>query len=452
MSRTLRAAILMALLHFSAAAGAVDYYWWTAGYSDQNFPSPAAACAYRAQKDEENAAKGYQFHATRLYATRIDPSKTAARCDIYYVYEQNESAWNYKYPVYPDRWTYTGPIAYRGGDGCSEGVYNETLGQCEAPPKDCEATKGEPFPAKGADAPVVNSGGRNYVADAGPPTACYEQCQYKSESGRSTSCYLVKGSTTQGFCNYILNGSGESCSADSYQFSTTGDPLNPSTEPPDPAVPPSDPNDPGCADGWKWSGTTCVKADPSNPGDGSGDGDGDGEGGGNTGGGTGGGDGSGNGDGSGSGNGDGSGSGNGDGSGSGNGDGSGSGNGDGEGDGEGQCDPAKDPNGCQGEGPGTELKEPDAGSWDEANKEWDQKVQDAKKELKDAVKANIDQLKGAFDLQLSTGGGQLPCYTGTVWGKPYRLCVSDYADQLSNMRLALLLMAALIAAFVILKE
>lgn len=33
-----------------------------------------------------------------------------------------------------------------------------------------------------------------------------------------------------------------------------------------------------------------------------------------------------------------------------------------------------------------------------------------------------------------------------------RVCVSDYADQLSNMRLALLLMAALIAAFVILKE
>ena len=424
--------LLISLLLLSGPVIAADYSWTVAGAAKTASPSPGQACAIWAKDITYSGGQttSFGFVSETKYWCRVAANNGAGSVTL-------------------DVW--------RTGNACPEGTeYDPSIkdgsSQCKAPPKDCSGTQGEPFPAKGNDAPVISSGGRNYVADGGPPTACYEQCQYKSESGRSTSCYLVKGSTTQGFCNYILQGSGETCSADSYQFSTTGDPLNPSTEPPDPAVPPSDPNDPGCPEGWAWSDTTCVKADPSNPGEGSGDGEGDGEGGGNTGGGTGGGDGSDNGDGSGSGDGDGSGSGNRDGSGSGNGDGSGSGNGDGDRDGEGQCDPAKDPNGCQGEGPSTELKEPDAGSWDEANKEWDQKVQDAKKELKDAVKANIDQLKGAFDLQLSTGGGQLPCYTGTVWGKPYRLCVSDSADQLSNMRLALLLMAALIAAFVILKE
>lgn len=337
-------------------------------------------------------------------------------------------------------------LVVRGGNGCDEGTeYDAQTGACKAPPRDCAETKGEPFPAKGPDSPVISSGGRNYIADSGAPTACYEQCQYTSETGRSTSCYFVKGSTTQGFCNYILNGTGENCPADAYQFSETGDQLNPPTDPADPSVPPSDPNDPGCPEGWAWSGTTCVKADPSNPGDGSGDGSGEGDGDGNSGGGN-----PGGGDGSGSGDGDGSGTGDGDGTG--NGDGSGSGNGDGDGEGEGQCDPAKDPNGCQGQGPSGTLSEPEAGSWDEANQEWDQKIQDAKKELKDAVKGSIDQLKGAFDLQLSTGGGQLPCEAINVWGKSYRLCVADYSSQLSYLRLALLLMAALIAAFIILKE
>ncbi|MBX6589599.1 hypothetical protein ISF05_30990 [Pseudomonas aeruginosa] len=86
--------------------------------------------------------------------------------------------------------------------------------------------------------------------------------------------------------------------------------------------PPSDPNDPGCPKGYSWSGTTCVKTptdptdptDPKDPG-----GDGGGTGGGGTGGG---------------------------------GDG-GTGGGDGgTGGGDGKCDPAKDPNKCQGNGGG----------------------------------------------------------------------------------------------------
>ncbi len=329
---------------------------------------------------------------------------------------------------------------FRKGDQCAnaDDTYNASTGICEPPPKECK--EGELFPAKGPDSPVVTSGGRNYVGDGGAPTACYQSCEYGGNPSPA-SCYLVKGSTTTGFCNYILKGTGQSCGADSYTFSQTGDSLNP---PDTPNTDPSDPNDPGCPPGWSWSGTTCVKTptdptdptDPTTPG-GDGDGGGDGNGGGNN-----------NGGGTGNG-GDGSGGRDGYGGGDGSGDGDGSGTG---GDGNGTCDPAKENCSTGPEGPGGELKEPTPGTWDDAIATWEKKVEEAKKELKTKVKANVDQMKGAFDLNLAEGGGQLPCESMTIWGKSYSLCISDYAGQLSSLRVALLLMAALIAALILLKD
>ncbi|MGG6932303.1 UNVERIFIED_CONTAM: attachment protein, partial [Pseudomonas aeruginosa] len=174
--------------------------------------------------------------------------------------------------------------------------------------------------------------------------------------------------------------------------------------PTNPDEPPSDPNDPGCPPGYSWSGTTCVKTptDSTEPG---GDG-GDGGDGGNTGGGDGGGD-------------------NGGGNDNGGGDGSGGGTGGGDGDNGGNCDPAKQDCSPGPAGPGGELKEPKPGTWDDAIATWEQKVEDAKKELKTKVKANVDQMKGAFDLNLAEGGGQLPCESVTIWGRSYSLCVAD---------------------------
>ncbi|MBG7427699.1 attachment protein [Pseudomonas aeruginosa] len=327
------------------------------------------------------------------------------------------------------------------GDSCPpEQEIDPSDGACKPPPEECK--EGELFPAKGPDSPVVTSGGRNYVGDGGAPSACYQSCEYGGNPSPA-SCYLVKGSTTTGFCNYILKGTGQSCGADSYTFAQTGDSLNP---PDTPNTDPSDPNDPGCPPGWSWSGTTCVKsptdptdpADPTTPG---GDGDGDGNGGGNNNGG-------GNDGGTGNG-GDGSGGGDGNGGGEGSGDGDGSGTG---GDGNGTCDPAKENCSTGPEGPGGELKEPTPGTWDDAIATWEKKVEEAKKELKTKVKANVDQMKGAFDLNLAEGGGQLPCEPMTIWGKSYSLCISDYAGQLSSLRVALLLMAALIAALILLKD
>ncbi|MFU4267098.1 attachment protein, partial [Pseudomonas aeruginosa] len=286
------------------------------------------------------------------------------------------------------------------GDSCPpEQEIDPSDGACKPPPEECK--EGELFPAKGPDSPVVTSGGRNYVGDGGAPTACYQSCEYGGNPSPA-SCYLVKGSTTTGFCNYILKGTGQNCGADSYTFAQTGDSLNP---PDTPNTDPSDPNDPGCPPGWSWSGTTCVKTptdptdptDPTTPG-GDGDGGGDGNGGGNNNGG-------GNDGGAGNG-GDGSGGGDGNGGGDGSGDGDGSGTG---GDGNGTCDPAKENCSTGPEGPGGELKEPTPGTWDDAIATWEKKVEEAKKELKTKVKANVDQMKGAFDLNLAEGGGQLPC-------------------------------------------
>ena len=327
------------------------------------------------------------------------------------------------------------------GDSCPpEQELDPADGACKPPPEECK--EGELFPAKGPDSPVVTSGGRNYVGDGGAPTACYQSCEYGGNPSPA-SCYLVKGSTTTGFCNYILKGTGQSCGADSYTFSQTGDSLNP---PDTPNTDPSDPNDPGCPPGWSWSGTTCVKTptdptDPTDPTTPGGDGDGDGNSGGNNNGG-------GNDGGTGNG-GDGSGGGDGNGGGDGSGDGDGSGTG---GDGNGTCDPAKENCSTGPEGPGGELKEPTPGTWDDAIATWEKKVEEAKKELKTKVKANVDQMKGAFDLNLAEGGGQLPCESMTIWGKSYSLCISDYAGQLSSLRVALLLMAALIAALILLKD
>ncbi|RRI29371.1 attachment protein [Pseudomonas aeruginosa] len=414
---TMKFASLILMLLFATVARAEDYYWKIQSLPER-FSSPSAACAAWAKA----TGRPGEFTFTGSMKAR---DQTSFWCE-FTNNETGKTAAGY------------GP-AGRYGDSCPEGTeYDKATGVCKSPPQECK--EGELFPAKGPDSPVVTSGGRNYVGDGGAPTACYQSCEYGGNPSPA-SCYLVKGSTTTGFCNYILKGTGQNCGADSYTFAQTGDSLNP---PDTPNTDPSDPNDPGCPPGWSWSGTTCVKTptdptDPTDPttpgGDGGGDGGGNNNGGGNDGGTGNGGDGSGGGD------------GNGGGDGSGDGDGSGTG-----GDGNGTCDPAKENCSTGPEGPGGELKEPTPGTWDDAIATWEKKVEEAKKELKTKVKANVDQMKGAFDLNLAEGGGQLPCESMTIWGKSYSLCISDYAGQLSSLRVALLLMAALIAALILLKD
>src|SRR5690606_28503820 len=106
-------------------------------------------------------------------------------------------------------------------------------------------------------------------------------CSYESASSFAGSCYLVAGSTDTGYCNYFVQGTGESCSAHNLTpGDMSGDPLNA----PDPGDGgggdgDGDGDDPEQPDpchgvpGYAWNGTTCVKVPDGGDGDGDGDGD-----------------------------------------------------------------------------------------------------------------------------------------------------------------------------------
>ncbi|EPK5986453.1 TPA: attachment protein, partial [Pseudomonas aeruginosa] len=257
--------LLVSLLWHSLASA--DFYQWKIsipGNPTAFFPSYTAACQYYF----DNTSANWLKKVNKLSYKEVQCSVSGT----------GGITWETK-------------TAILTGDSCPpEQELDPADGACKPPPEECK--EGELFPAKGPDSPVVTSGGRNYVGDGGAPSACYQSCEYGGNPSPA-SCYLVKGSTTTGFCNYILKGTGQNCGADSYTFAQTGDSLNP---PDTPNTDPSDPNDPGCPPGWSWSGTTCVKTptDPTNPTDpttpggdgdgGDGNGGGDNNGGGNDGG------------------------------------------------------------------------------------------------------------------------------------------------------------------------
>src|SRR5690606_3568702 len=217
---------------------------------------------------------------------------------------------------------------------------------CNPPPEPQDCSNLSPGIFKSPSGPIINSGGRNYIATGFPPgsSVCFGGCSY-SIGNTASSCYKDIGSADTGYCNYIGTGTGDSCNEPDAPLGAPGDALNP---PDTPDVPPSDPNDP-CAGmpGYSWSGTTCVKDPDDNnpPGGDTGGGDNGGNDGGNSGGGNSGGGNSGGGDSGGGNNGGGDGSGNGDGDGHGEGGGGGCGNGSGNGDGDGEDE-------GEGSGPG----------------------------------------------------------------------------------------------------
>lgn len=327
----------------------------------------------------------------------------------------------------------------RGGDGCdSPKVLDASTGICELPkPALCEADNGQvqdetgacvtppstcptgdKFPAKGADSPVINSQGRNYVSSPVPPTACFQGCQYApNESTRAVSCWLNPGSLDRGYCNYIIESTGQPCNADAYDFASAGDLLNPTSDQPDN-------RDPGCPKGWAWSGTTCVRT--SSGGEGSGgqgsDKDKDPGGGGGAGGG-----------------------------------GDKAPGGDGQDGGtDGDKGKDKEPGIGTGDGKdpnkGSSLKPPKTGSFDNANKEWDAKAEQARKAFNDKLKQQINSFKGVFDVNLGQGAGSLPCDRFTVLGQTLSLCLTDYATELAYLRQILLLVASVIAATIVLRD
>ncbi|MFL4319322.1 hypothetical protein LES14_33625, partial [Pseudomonas aeruginosa] len=290
-------------LFFAQGANA-DVFWWQVNgidsLRDKPFGSPGEGCsAVLAYFQSQGSGYSFSFNYLRRNSD-VEFSCSLKRLD------QGEFVGE------------VGASIGRYGDTCPTGTeYEAAVGECKSPPKECEV--GTPNLFRSSNYPIIVINGKNTVPSS-PPSGCLSGCAYEADSSRPQKCFRSPGSETEGFCNYLLKTTGQNCSADSGNLGATGPSLDdPSTPDPDPNP---DPNDPGCPKGYSWSGTTCVKTptdptdptDPKDPG-----GDGGGTGGGGTGGG---------------------------------GDG-GTGGGDGgTGGGDGQCDPAKDPNKCQGTGGG----------------------------------------------------------------------------------------------------
>lgn len=130
--------------------------------------------------------------------------------------------------------------------------------------------------------------------------------------------------------------------------------------------------------------------------------------------------------------------------------GDGKGDGKGEGDGEGEGEEGEGPAGPQGT-----LQKGEQGSFAEGISEWDQRISEVRGELDQKLDQYSGMFKGVFDLDLSTGGGSLPCDNIPVsfgsTSTTLRFCLADYADPLSYLRYALLLGAAALAAVIILR-
>ncbi|EMZ44527.1 putative coat protein A of bacteriophage Pf1 [Pseudomonas aeruginosa] len=297
-------ACLLPSLFFAQGVSAEVFWWQVNGIDslrDKPFGSPGEGCsAVLAYFQSQGSGYSFTFNYLRRNSD-VEFSCSLKRLD------QGEFVGE------------VGASIGRYGDTCPTGTeYDAAVGECKSPPKECEV--GTPNLFRSSNYPIIVINGKNTVPSS-PPSGCLSGCAYEADSSRPTSCYRTPGSTTEGFCNYTLKSNGQNCSADSGNLGGTGPSLSEPNQPPV-TDPPSDPNDPGCPKGYSWSGTTCVKTptdptdptDPKDPG-----GDGGGTGGGGTGGG---------------------------------GDG-GTGGGDGgAGGGDGKCDPAKDPNKCQGNGSG----------------------------------------------------------------------------------------------------
>jgi len=257
-------------------AHAADYSWIVKGTSVPTYDSADAACLSR--YSSWNPPSGYSKHS---YLGPQFSTETTYNC-----------LGNYHKDTTPTviHGTSTFAIVNRQGDSCPAGtIYNSQKGSCDV---DCSETVGQTLLVRGDNAQVFNSNGTNYVLSNAPDSICTSSCNYTPSSSFAAGCYLVAGSSDTGFCNYIVEGTGESCSGQNLTpADMTGDPLNPPPQPADPNEPAPEPDPCHGVPGYEWNGTTCIKTPDdggSNGGgvDGNGDGSGDGTGGG-TGGGTG---------------------------------------------------------------------------------------------------------------------------------------------------------------------
>lgn len=391
--------------------------------------STVTVMEYQAYNSTYNATTGW-FSSQALACTALGPM-------VGYKYT------GYSGTIGGDCYDNTGGPVRKFGSYRSRPVdcpYGSTDGKvCDPPPPDPEpepdeCKEGDLFPARGADSSIITGAdGTKIVASQPPTNVCYNSCAYSGAPGetRTTGCYVSGADSSMGYCNYVIKGTGQSCSTENYQFAVSGDPLNP---PPDPDEPPPV----ICPPGWGMSGTTCYPLPPDpDGGDGGSGGDGgddgsDGGDDGSSGGGGGGGGGS---------------DGGSDGGDDGGSDGGDSGSGPGTDIPIGGGDSGS--GGTPGSGDGDGLFKPQQGSFDGYLKDADDVIADYKTKLRNVS----DKYKGLIDsklnINLSTAGGGLPCFSFTYRNSNQQVCLSTYEAEASTLRNVILLLAALAALFIV---
>ncbi|WP_411959588.1 hypothetical protein ACK56M_14645 [Pseudomonas sp. s4] len=117
----------------------------------------------------------------------------------------------------------------------------------------CEDT----LESRGPDSTAIKSDNKYYISwsvSSVTQDICHNSCSYLASSAAASTCYLNTGSTSSGFCNYVvgLDSSNPACTGEvGYQQPSIGDSLT-ITTPTDPGgdggdVCESDPNAEGCS-------------------------------------------------------------------------------------------------------------------------------------------------------------------------------------------------------------
>lgn len=96
------------------------------------------------------------------------------------------------------------------------------------------------------------------------------------------------------------------------------------------------------------------------------------------------------------------------------------------------------------EGQLTGITQPgEQGTFDLA--EWDEKIEAAKIELKGATNTLTQHFNAVNNWIINGSGGSLSCYVLDM----ARICIDDYADQLSGLRYVLIFLASIIAVYIV---
>ncbi|MGY4532663.1 hypothetical protein ACVW0Y_001792 [Pseudomonas sp. TE3786] len=132
--------------------------------------------------------------------------------------------------------------------------------------------------------------------------------------------------------------------------------------------------------------------------------------------------------------------------------GNGSGTGQGEGEGEGEEEDGDD----DIAGPTKQLLGKASQGFGEAEAEWQTKIDAGRQQLDGLVNQYSALFSGAFDLNMGTGGGGLPCLDTPIsalgQNANIKICPADYEDQLVYLKYILLACATILAGFIILRN